>query len=112
MVLPSSNNPKDKDIHPVGECDVCADPLPFEPDTSYHSSDAFNVEIEHPSHYNWFDIECMDVAQHFSFHRGNALKYIWRAGRKAGVSAADDLKKAMYCLKQELELLEQEGVDL
>ena len=58
--------------------------------------------IEHPAHYNWFDIECMDVAQHFPFHRGNALKYIWRAGHKPGADEVDDLEKAIYCLQQEI----------
>ena len=42
------------------------------------------VEIEHPAHYNWFDIECMDVAQHFPFHRGNALKYYLAGRAQAG----------------------------
>ena len=72
------------------------------PATSCTCHEVAPAAIEHPAHYNWFDIECMDVAQHFPFHRGNALKYIWRAGHKPGADEVDDLEKAIYCLQQEI----------
>lgn len=63
-------------------------------------------KIEHPSHYNWIPgVECLDVAEHFNFNLGNALKYIWRAGRKDGESALDDLQKARFYLDREIERL-------
>jgi hypothetical protein len=38
--------------------------------------------VDHPNHYNWFGIECIDVVEHFGFNTGNAIKYIWRAEYK------------------------------
>lgn len=68
--------------------------------------------IVHPSHYNTVpDIECMDVVKHFNFPRGNAIKYIWRAGHKVAegqsptAAAIDDLSKAIYYLNTEIERL-------
>lgn len=63
--------------------------------------------VNHPSHYNNVpDVECIDVVQHFNFNRGNAIKYIWRAGSK-GDKAAEitDLEKAAWYINQELNRL-------
>lgn len=33
--------------------------------------------VNHPKHYNGIEgIECIDVARHFNFNLGNAIKYI------------------------------------
>ena len=58
-----------------------------------------------PDHYKWHPskIECIDITEHFSFNLGNALKYIWRAGRKGPV--AEDLRKASFYLAREIERL-------
>ncbi len=37
-------------------------------------------------------IECKDVTRYFGFDCGNAIKYLWRAGRKG--NAIEDYKKA------------------
>ncbi len=62
-------------------------------------------EIEHPAHYNWHPsgVECIDIAQEFSFNLGNAIKYIWRAGRKHDVD--EDLAKAMVYIQAERDRL-------
>jgi len=52
--------------------------------------------IEHPTHYNWFGIECMEVVKHFDFVLGNVIKYVWRAGYKSTSTRLEDLKKAQY----------------
>jgi hypothetical protein len=53
--------------------------------------------VKHPDHYNQVPgIECIEVVQHFNFNRGNAIKYVWRAGAKG--DPIQDLRKAMeYC---------------
>lgn len=58
--------------------------------------------VEHPRHYTNQvpGIECWDVAQHFNFNRGNAIKYVWRAGSKD--DAVEDLKKAIQYINHEI----------
>jgi len=50
------------------------------------------------------NIECIDVAQHFNFNKGNAIKYIWLAGSKG--DPVKDLKKAIEYLQFEINLIE------
>lgn len=51
-----------------------------------------------PDHYKVNGLECIDVIEKLKlpFHLANALKYIWRAGRKN--SAIEDIKKARWYL--------------
>jgi len=52
-------------------------------------------------------VECIDVTRHFSFCRGNIIKYVWRAGEKGGrKKEIEDLKKARWYLDKEIESLE------
>lgn len=41
--------------------------------------------VNHPKHYNAHPsgVECVDVAEHYGFNVGNAIKYLWRAGLKS-----------------------------
>lgn len=68
------------------------------------SSDA----VHHPRHYNDVvpGIECIEVVQYFNFNRGNAIKYVWRAGAKD--NELQDLKKARQYLDFEIERMERE----
>lgn len=50
---------------------------------------------EHPS-----GIQCIQVTEHMNFCRGNAVKYIWRAGLKG--DAIEDLTKARWYLDREI----------
>lgn len=50
-------------------------------------------QVNHPSHYNRGEIECIDAMESAfgasavaDFCKINAFKYIWRAGEKAGNS--------------------------
>ncbi|MGA2412720.1 MAG: DUF3310 domain-containing protein [Candidatus Binataceae bacterium] len=63
--------------------------------------------VNHPPHYNQHPsgIECMTVVEWFNFCRGNAIKYIWRAGSKG--DEIEDLKKARYYLDTEIARLEK-----
>lgn len=59
-------------------------------------------EIDRPDHYrieidgHVFDVIDLIDATDSGFHIGNALKYLIRAGRKPGVEAVTDLRKAAY----------------
>lgn len=55
-------------------------------------------------------IECFDVidALGLDFYTGNALKYLWRLGRKDGATKVEDLKKVRTYIDQALERAEQE----
>lgn len=59
-----------------------------------------------PSHYRSHasGVECIQVTEHFSFLRGNAIKYLWRADHKGGI---EDLKKARWYIDREIANLEK-----
>jgi hypothetical protein len=61
-------------------------------------------EVDHPSHYNNHQsgIECIDVVENMNFNRGNAVKYVWRAGDKSPDTEITDLKKAVWYLNREI----------
>lgn len=59
--------------------------------------------INHPPHYHAESMEAIDVIEAFAagnFHRGNALKYLLRAGRKGDATA--DLRKAIWYIEREI----------
>jgi DNA polymerase III sliding clamp (beta) subunit (PCNA family) len=59
--------------------------------------------INNPPHYKSHPsgVECIQITEHMSFTLGNAMKYIWRADEKG--SAIEDLKKAEFYIKREIE---------
>ena len=62
--------------------------------------------VEHPSHYNVGGIEVIDAIEAWGFgegfNRGNAIKYIARAGRKKPEPEVEDLRKAIQYLEFEI----------
>lgn len=69
--------------------------------------------VNHPEHYTSLgaacsqcgaSIECIDVTSHMGFTIGNAVKYLWRAGRKG--LAVEDLRKAAWYIAREIARLE------
>lgn len=52
------------------------------------------------------DIEAIVLTRHLNFNRGNAVKYLARAGKKAGESEIDDLRKAAYYVANEIDRIE------
>lgn len=60
--------------------------------------------VNHPKHYvmNPSGVECIDVVEHMNFCRGNAVKYIWRAGEKNAAAEIEDLEKARWYLDREI----------
>lgn len=67
--------------------------------------------VNHPSHYNDGKIEVIDFIEdkHLNFHRGNAVKYISRAGKKNPDKELEDLRKAVWYINREIERLECEN---
>lgn len=61
-----------------------------------------------PSHYTSYkDIEVIQLTEQLNFNRGNAVKYIARAGLKNPETEIEDLKKAAWYLSREIERLEK-----
>ena len=63
-----------------------------------------NDPVNHPSHYTRGNIECIDFItdQKLNFCRGNAVKYIVRAGLKDPSKEVEDLEKAIFYINQEI----------
>lgn len=59
--------------------------------------------INHPPHYAGLpaSVECIDITRHLPFSLGNAVKYLWRAGKKGGSKhkQAEDLRKAVWYIR-------------
>lgn len=64
--------------------------------------------VNHPGHYNQHpaEIECIDVIEHLNFNLGSAIKYLWRAGLKPGADHTEDLEKAVWYIKREIQRIE------
>lgn len=63
--------------------------------------------VSHPSHYNSGKIEVIEFIedQKLNFHKGNAVKYISRAGKKHPGKEIEDLEKAIWYLRREIEVI-------
>lgn len=63
-------------------------------------------KICNPLHYNAGLIECIEVIDDWklNFNLGNVLKYVCRAGKKAECTRLEDLEKAEWYLKHEIDL--------
>lgn len=59
-----------------------------------------------PPHYRRFPVEVIDITEHLSFNRGNAVKYLARAGHKAGADELTDLRKAAWYVAREIRWIE------
>lgn len=66
--------------------------------------------VNHPSYYAAGKIECIDFItdKGLNFCRGNAVKYIVRAGKKDPEKEIEDLQKAAWYLNREIEDLKKE----
>ena len=66
--------------------------------------------VSHPSHYTVGKIEVIDFIEDkgLNFNRGNAVKYLCRAGKKDPAKEIEDLEKAMWYINHEIERLKGE----
>ena len=58
--------------------------------------------VNHPAHYEANGpFECIELAQHFNFCIGNAIKYVWRHMDKG--HPVEDLNKALWYIQREID---------
>lgn len=67
------------------------------------TSDAVN----HPSHYSSGKIEVIEAIEDWKlgFNLGNAVKYVARAGKKDPAKTKEDLEKAIWYIRRQIELM-------
>lgn len=64
--------------------------------------------VNHPAHYTHYQgIEVIDIRERLSNNRGDAVKYICRAGHKDITTELEDLKKALWYLEREQNYISQ-----
>ena len=68
-----------------------------------------NDIINHPSHYTDGKIEVIEFIEDkkLNYHRGNAIKYICRAGKKDPQKEIEDLQKAIWYINREIRNLKR-----
>ena len=73
--------------------------------------------VNHPNHYAWLKelcgIEPIDICRHLDFNCGSAIKYLLRKGKKEmnlseREQRVQDLSKAIFYLKDEIKMLENQ----
>ena len=64
--------------------------------------------VNHPAHYTDGRIEVIDFIEdkRLNYPRGNALKYLCRAGKKDPAKEVEDLQKAIWYINREIQRLE------
>jgi len=68
-------------------------------DDQFHPVDRPAHYLQHPS-----GIEAIEICQHMNFCRGNAMKYLFRAGLKG--DEIEDLQKAKWYIQREIERIQ------
>lgn len=57
--------------------------------------------VNHPPHYQHpSGVECIEIVEHLGFCMGNAIKYLFRAGKKD--VSEQDLRKSLWYLNREI----------
>lgn len=70
------------------------------------STESVIADATNPSHYRegWSNgAEVIDITEHLNFNRGNAVKYLARAGKKD--DELQDLRKALWYVAREIDRL-------
>jgi hypothetical protein len=69
------------------------------------------VDVTNPAHYRRFPVEVIEITEQLDFNKGNAVKYLCRAGYKDGVDEMEDLSKALWYVNRAIEKLNKERAD-
>lgn len=69
--------------------------------------------VNHPDHYNSHPsgVEVIEIVRWMGYNRGNAVKYILRAGHKVGADEIEDLQKAAWYINDEILRLQKIRTD-
>jgi len=83
-------------------------PMTVKTTTKKRKEKLFSDIVNSPAHYTYGGIETIDFieAKQLSYHCGNVIKYVSRAGKKG--ERLEDLRKAQWYLNREIERLEKE----
>lgn len=68
--------------------------------TGVAASTAKEDAVNHPAHYASYSPEVIVITEQLGFCEGNVVKYLARAGRKAGVPGQEDLNKAHWYMRR------------
>ena len=73
-------------------------------EVTYQSNPITGDPVNHPSHYTSHPsgIETIQITRHMNFNRGNAVKYLMRAGLKNSDKEVEDLQKAVWYIQDEI----------
>ena len=71
------------------------------------NQDPTNQDPTNPEHYKTPGPEVIELTRHMNFNRGNAVKYLCRAGKKQLTEnqEVEDLKKAIWYIEDEIQRL-------
>ena len=78
-----------------------------QPDST--NPDSTNPDPTNPDHYKTPGPEVIELTEHLNFCRGNAVKYVCRAGKKDPNKEIEDLRKAIWYLNREIARLEKKA---
>ena len=68
------------------------------------------MDAINPAHYQSYPgVEVIQLTEHMNFCRGNAVKYIARAGLKDPEREVEDLEKAAWYIDREIKRLKGGG---
>lgn len=68
--------------------------------TGAAASTAKEDAVNHPAHYTSYSPEVIAITEQLAFCEGNVIKYLARAGRKAGTPEQEDLDKAHWYMRR------------
>lgn len=93
-----------KIIEAVKETKTALDALEIDK-PKYRMKSALADLVNHPPHYKAGGIETIDFieAKDLNYRLGNVIKYVSRAGKKIDNDPVQDLEKAAFYLKREIE---------
>jgi len=102
------SNTKNQDTVPV-PLDPHLSTVRTETATGVRSGEEPVDNINHPAHYTAYKgIEVIQLAEQLSFNRGNAVKYIARAGLKSKETEIQDLEKAAWYINREIARIKED----
>ena len=68
------------------------------------TQEAPNDPVNHPKHYTHYKgLEVIQLTEQMNFNKGNAVKYIARAGIKDEAKEIEDLEKAKWYIQREID---------
>lgn len=71
-----------------------------------------NDEVNSPAHYTAYEgLEVIQLTEQMNFNRGNAVKYIARAGLKSYDTEIQDLEKAAWYIQREINRMEAKLIE-